>query len=105
MYYIRKTSKTVIARARDEKKLFELASTVPFDDRMHTSATINDLDLGLIRAYLQQVKSDLFVETSRIDFVQLCRNMNIVDGPDQYTINCYKLFVLCNWYCFAYTLS
>ena len=31
-YYIRKTSKTVIARAQDEKELFELAATVPLDD-------------------------------------------------------------------------
>lgn len=83
-YYIRKASKTVIAKAQDEKELFELASTVPFDDRMHNNATINDLDLGLIRAYLQQVKSDLFIEASKMDFVQLCRNMNIVDGPDEY---------------------
>lgn len=83
-YYIRKASKTVVAKAQDEKELFELASTVPFDDRTYIKANINDLDLGLMRAYLQQVKSDLFIEASKMDFVQLCRNMNIVDGPDEY---------------------
>ncbi len=83
-YYIRKASKTVNARAQDEKELFELASTVPFDDRMHNKATVSDLDLGLMRAYLQQVKSDLFTAAPGMDFVQLCRNMNIVDGPDEY---------------------
>ncbi|MFH1664848.1 MAG: Fic family protein [Candidatus Omnitrophota bacterium] len=82
-YYIRKASKTVIARAQDEKELFALAATVPFDDRMHHVATLKELDLGLIRAYLQQVKSDLFDAAVKMDFMQLCRNMNIVDGPDE----------------------
>ena len=83
-YYIRKASKTVKAKAQDEKELFELASKIPFDDRMHHTATIKDLDLGLIRGYLQQVKSDLFSESAKMDFIQLCRNMNIVDGPEEY---------------------
>ncbi|HCL89971.1 MAG TPA: hypothetical protein DHW70_01405 [Candidatus Atribacteria bacterium] len=84
VYYIRKASKTVIAKTQDEKELFELASKIPFDDRMHHTATIKDLDLGLVRGYLQQVKSDLFSESAKMDFVRLCRNMNIVDGSEEY---------------------
>jgi len=34
---------------------------------MHHTATIKDLDLGLIRGYLQQVKSDLFSESAKMD--------------------------------------
>ena len=83
-YYIRKASETVIAKTQDEKELFELASQIPFDDRMHHTATIKDLDLGLIRGYLQQVKSDLFSEAAMMDFAQLCRNMSIVNGPEEY---------------------
>ncbi|MBU4477604.1 MAG: putative DNA binding domain-containing protein [Candidatus Omnitrophica bacterium] len=83
-YYTRKATKTVIAKAQDEKELFSLAATVPFDDRINHTATLKDLDLGLIRSYLQQVKSDLFEESAKMDFVQLCRNMNIVDGPDEW---------------------
>ena len=64
--------------------MFDLASKIPFDDRMHHTATLDDMDLGLIRSYLQRVKSDLFDKASKMDFVQLCRNMNIVDGPDEY---------------------
>ena len=52
--------KQLLQKTQDEKELFELASKIPFDDRMHHTATIKDLDLGLIRGYLQQVKSDLF---------------------------------------------
>lgn len=83
-YYIRKASKTVIAKAQDEKELFSIAATVPFDDRMSHSAAVEKLDLGLIRSYLQQVKSDLFDESVKMDFVQLCRSMNIVEGPDEW---------------------
>lgn len=82
-YYIRKGSVKVQAKHQDETKLMSLAATVPFDDRMSQSASLDDLDLGLIRAYLKQVKSDLFRESAEMDFARLCRQMNIVDGADE----------------------
>ena len=82
-YFIRKGSLTVRARHQDEIELISLAATVPFDDRMNQRATPEDLDLGLIRAYLKQVKSDLFRESAEMDFSRLCRQMNIVEGPDE----------------------
>ncbi|MFC1532263.1 Fic family protein [Thermodesulfobacteriota bacterium] len=33
--------------------------------------------------YLKQVKSDLFRESDKMDFNRLCRQMNIVEGPDE----------------------
>jgi ATP-dependent DNA helicase RecG len=60
-----------------------LAASVPFDDRMNQTATLDDLDLGLMRAFLRQVKSDLFAEAAKMDFVRLCRRMNIAEGPDE----------------------
>jgi ATP-dependent DNA helicase RecG len=50
---------------------------------MNQRANLEDLDLGLIRAYLKQVKSDLFRESAEMDFSLLCRQMNIIDGPDE----------------------
>ncbi len=83
-YYIRKGSVTVRAGHQDEIELMSLAATVPFDDRMNQRAALDDLDLGLIRvAYLKQIKSDLFRESAEMDFDLLCRQMNIVDGPDE----------------------
>ncbi len=82
-YYIRKGSVTVRARHQDEVELMSLAATVPFDDRMNQAAIFDDLDLGLMRAYLKQVKSDLFPEAAKMNFVQLCRRINIADGPDE----------------------
>ncbi|HEX22398.1 MAG TPA: transcriptional regulator, partial [Chromatiales bacterium] len=69
-YYIRKGSVTVRAKGGDETELLSLAATVPFDDRMNQRAALDDLDLGLMRAYLQQVKSDLFAEAATMDFVR-----------------------------------
>lgn len=82
-YYIRKGSVTVRAQHQDEIELVNLSAKIPFDDRIHHTATINDLDLGLIRSYLKQVKSDLFKDSTKMNFLELCRRMNIVDGPDK----------------------
>jgi len=83
-YYIRKGSSTVRAQHQDEVELIGLAATVPFDDRINQCASVDDLDFGLIRSYLQQVGSDLFAEAPKMDFIELCRRMNIVDGPDEF---------------------
>ncbi len=82
-YYIRKGPVTVRAGHRDEIELMSLAAAIPFDDRMNQRAGLNNLDLGLIRAYLKQINSDLFRESAGLDFDLLCRQMNIVDGPDE----------------------
>ena len=61
-----------------------MVATVPFDDRIHHTSTIDDLDLGLIRSYLKQVKSGLFDESAGMNFLRLCRQMNLVDGPEEF---------------------
>ena len=83
-YYIRKGPLTIRAKHRDEVELIGLAATVPFDDRINQRASVRDIDLGLIRPYLQQVGSDLFNEAPKMDFIELCRRMNIIDGPDEH---------------------
>ncbi len=82
-YYIRKGSVTLRAGYQDEAELMTLAAKVPFDDRRHHTATLDDLDLGMIRTYLRKVKSDLYELSATMDFEKLCRRMNIVDGPDE----------------------
>lgn len=82
-YFIRRGSVTIRAQHRDEVELIELAATVPFDDRMNHRTSLQQLDLGLMRTFLRQVGSDLYHESSRLEFLDLCRQMNIVDGPDE----------------------
>ena len=80
-YFIRKGSATVKAKHEEEVELVSLAATVPFDDRIHHNASLNDLKLSLIQNFLREVGSDLLADSSTMDFAQLCRQMRIADGP------------------------
>jgi len=83
-WYIRKASATVRAKGLDERELMGLAATVPFDDRIRHDASPDDLDLSLIRTFLREIGSDLYSEAGKLDFADLCRQMNIVAGPDEF---------------------
>ena len=82
-YYVRVGSSTVRAKGPLEAELIQLAASVPFDDRSRHDAEISDLSLRLIQAHLQDVKSALFDTAGQMDFVSLCRQMQIVDGPPE----------------------
>lgn len=81
--YIRFGSRSIIAKEDNLRRLQELTARIPFDDRINGKATIDDLDLGLIQAFLQEVKSDLYEESKQIPFTDLCLNMKIVNGPKE----------------------
>src|SRR5699024_6140622 len=83
-YYIRKMSSTVKATETEQKELYDMARTIPFDDRMNYEAEIQDLKLPLIQNYLYEIKSDLLEESEKMDFVDLCKSMRIVDGTPEY---------------------
>lgn len=83
-YYIRIGTKTMIAKDHNLKRLHDLAARIPFDDRINHQATLSDLDLGLIQAYLHEVKSDLLAESRNMSFEDLCRMMLIAKGPAKY---------------------
>jgi len=82
-HYIRSGSRTVQAKGDSVRRLHELATRIPYDDRVHPTASLRDLDLGLIRSFLGEVKSDLFEESAGMPFMNLCRLMNIVRGADE----------------------
>ncbi|MFT4023363.1 MAG: ATP-binding protein, partial [Flavihumibacter sp.] len=73
----------MVAKGETLRRLEELTARVPFDDRINNRATIADLDLGLIQAYLQEVKSDLFEESRKMPFEELCRTMLIAKGANE----------------------
>ena len=82
-WYIKRGSKTIKVKegSEDERRLVELTNRIPFDDRINHEAGIEDLSLKLIQAYLRQVKSALYEESSKISFKELCTQMKIVKGP------------------------
>ena len=82
--WIRKMSSTIQPSHEEERELYNLANNVPFDDRVNHGAEVSDLNLFLIKAYLREVGSSLYERADTMDFVALCRNMNIVEGPPEY---------------------
>jgi ATP-dependent DNA helicase RecG len=80
-YFIRSGSKSIIPLGDMQTRLLELTAKVPFDDRINQAANLNDLDLGLIRSFLQKVGSDLFEESTNMPFPELCKAMQIARGP------------------------
>lgn len=81
--YIRFGSRSIVAKDDNLRRLQELTARVPFDDRINGKAKLNDLDLGLIQAFLQEVKSDLYEESKKTSFADLCQRMLIAKGPEE----------------------
>ena len=83
MPYIRIGSRNIVAKGENLRQLHELTARIPFDDRINNQAKIDDFDLGTIQAYLQEIKSDLYIESTKMPLVELCRMMYIAKGPDE----------------------
>jgi ATP-dependent DNA helicase RecG len=81
--YVRIGSNSVIARGETLRQLQELTARIPFDDRINQLAQLQDMDLGLIQAYLHEVKSDLLEESKSMRFEDLCRSMLIAKGSNE----------------------
>jgi len=77
---VRVGANSIVARGETLRRLQELTARIPFDDRINNQASIQDLDLGLIQAYLQEVKSGLYEESKSMAFEDLCRTMHIAKG-------------------------
>lgn len=82
-YYIRKFSSTVKPNKTEKEELLRFAA-VPYDDRINHKHGINDLSQGLVRSFLQEIKSKLFDEFDKLTFEDVCRQMNLIEGPAEY---------------------
>ena len=82
-YYVRRGSNTVRANYEEEVELLSLAAQIPFDDRMNRHASLKDVKLPLIKAFLQDVGSALAEQVDQLPLVEICRRMNLLDGPQE----------------------
>ena len=82
--YVRHGSVTSEAKDSDEQRLLEIAAKIPFDDRINHHSEIEDLNLFLIRSFLDDIGSNLYNESSNIPFNDLCLQMRIARGPSEY---------------------
>jgi len=83
-YYIRRYSVTARTKIEEERELVSLSNRVPHDDQINHLAEITDLNLTLIRAHLAEIGSALVEELSNLPFAELCRRMNLIEGPDEF---------------------
>ncbi len=83
-YYIRRYANSVQAKDAELRELIELTATVPYDDRVNHHATLDDLQLPLLRSYLKRAGSGLHAPASKMPFADLCRRMAIADGSDEF---------------------
>lgn len=82
-YYIRKFSNTVKPNRTEKEELLRFAA-IPYDDRINHKYGINDLSQGIVRSFLQEIKSKLFDDFDKMTFENVCRQMNLVEGPQEY---------------------
>lgn len=83
-FYIRAGAKSIVAKGTQLQRLIDLTARIPFDDRINQQATVQDLQLGLIRDYLQEIRSDLFEESTQTELAALTQQMQIARGPAEW---------------------
>lgn len=79
--HVRHGSITKVADNYQEKQLRQISQFTHFDNRVNKEANIDNLDLGLIQAYLQEIKSNLYNESLKISLEELASKMQIARGP------------------------
>ena len=82
-YFIRKFANSVAASSEEEKELFYASSNIPFDDRPNLAASIDDLDIALMRSHLKEIGSNLYTYSLSMDTLQIAKDMQLVDGPEE----------------------
>ena len=82
-FFIRKFSSSVVASSNEEKELFYISSSIPYDDRVCLPSQIGDLDVDIIRSFLKETGSKLYSEEQPGDLITLARDMRIVAGSPE----------------------
>ena len=82
-YYIRRLASTLRANRDDERMLFEVSRSTPFDECINYDATVDDLRPSLIRDYLYRAGSSLYKKATSEPIERLADIMRIVKGPQE----------------------
>lgn len=106
-YYIRRASSTIRASHDEEKDLFYIASSIPFDDRENLAARVDDMDIALMRSHLKETGSDLYERSLEMDIFELAEDMRLIAGPPEnpHPLNVGTLMFAedpTRWYRYAY---
>ncbi len=83
-YRIRQFSSSVVPNADQEAELVQLTAKVPFDDRVNTNASVNDLSFSFMREHLSKTESKLYEESASMSVVELAEKMNLSQGAQEH---------------------
>ena len=82
-YYIRRYASTVQADKDERDELISLTRQTPFDDRINTQASIEDISPLLVREYLHNVNSSLVEQIETTPINEIYRAMDLISGPSE----------------------
>lgn len=82
-YYIRRYASTVQADKDERDELISLTRQTPFDDRINTQASVEDISPLLVREYLQNVNSSLAEQIETTPINEIYRAMDLISGPSE----------------------
>ena len=68
----------------EERELFLLANSIPYDDRVNLAANIEDLKPSLISEFLYTVGSDLYNASLKNPVERIAADMRLLGGPSEY---------------------
>jgi ATP-dependent DNA helicase RecG len=83
-HYVRRLSSSKMANTEERRQLLELAAKIPFDDRVNQQAPIDDIKRYLIIDFLKSIGSSLVEEAKDMEFIDLCKQLQIVRGDATY---------------------
>lgn len=83
-YRIRQFSSSVIPNAEQEAELIQLTARIPFDDRVNTLTSMDNLSFALMREHLAKIKSKLYNESAGMSVEELASAMNLCEGAQEH---------------------
>jgi ATP-dependent DNA helicase RecG len=83
-YYIRRYASTVQASKDEREELISLTRQTPFDDRINTQASVEDISPLLVREYLNNVHSALIEQIETQPIIEIYKAIDLVGGPVEY---------------------
>ena len=81
-YFIRRYASTVQADKDERDELISLTRQTPFDDRINTEASIEDISPLLVREFLQNAGSALLGEIEK-KTIDVYKAMDLIGGPEE----------------------
>ncbi|MBU0489717.1 MAG: putative DNA binding domain-containing protein [Bacteroidetes bacterium] len=83
-YRIRYRSNSIVPNEEQETELIQLTAKIPFDDRLNTFASVDDLSYIIMREHLAKTKSKLYEESGPMNTRELAERMNLCQGADEH---------------------